>query len=154
MEMHLLDQEKQFRQLRESNATTAITKPQGGLFSSQENQWDIEGKIRRQELELAKDRGVKVTEIKNQRDKLERERLRIMDDLEKIRSGEGLPHRRNDAARFVAEQSLTNFGYPGAIEPSLKEKLVGDQNRINQLRQQQQNTYNQMLPDIDDIDVL
>jgi len=26
-----------------------------------------------------------------------------MDDLEKIRSGEGLPHRRNDAARFVAE---------------------------------------------------
>lgn len=74
---------------------------------------------------MAKDRGTKVTEIKNQRERLERERVRIMDDLEKIRSGEGLPHRRNDAARFVAEQSL-NLGYGGGIEPSLKEKLVGD----------------------------
>jgi hypothetical protein len=53
-----------------------------------------------------------------------------MDDLEKIRSGEGLPHRRNDAARFVAEQSL-NFGGVGHIEPSLKEKLTADQSRLN-----------------------
>ena len=37
MEMHILEQEKQFRQIRESNATTAYTKPNGGLFSSQEN---------------------------------------------------------------------------------------------------------------------
>ncbi len=46
-----------------------------------------------------------------------------MDDLEKIRSGQGLPHRRNEAARFVAEQSL-NLG--GNLEPSLKEKLTAD----------------------------
>jgi hypothetical protein len=69
----------------------------------------MENDIRKRELEMAKERGVKVTEIKIQRDRLEKERQRIMGDLEKIRSGEGLPHRRNDAARFVAEQSL-NLG--------------------------------------------
>jgi hypothetical protein len=90
--------------LRESQATTAITRPQGGMFGSLDNsQWDVEGEIRKRELDMAKERGVKVTEIKMQRDRLEKERVRIMDDLEKIKSGEGLPHRRNEAAKFVAE---------------------------------------------------
>ena len=63
-------------------------------------------------MELAKERGAKVVEIKSQRDKLERDRLRIMEDLDKIRSGAGLPHRRSEAAMYVADQSLkANNGY-------------------------------------------
>ena len=55
-------------------------------------------------MELAKERGTKVVEIKAQRDRLERDRQRIMEDLDKIRSGAGLPHRRNEAAIYVADQ--------------------------------------------------
>ena len=50
-----------------------------------------------------------------------------MDDLEKIRSGVGLPHRRNEAAMFVADQSLSGTNlFKANIEPSLKEKLIND----------------------------
>ena len=49
-----------------------------------------------------------------------------MEDLEKIRSGAGLPYRRNEAAMFVADQSLrASNGFQG-LEPSLKEKLISD----------------------------
>lgn len=51
---------------------------------------------------MAKERGMKVVEFKTTREKLERERARIMEDLEKIKSGQGFPIRRNEAARFSA----------------------------------------------------
>jgi hypothetical protein len=76
---------------------------------------------------MAEERGFKVAEIKTQRERLERERVRIMDDLERIKSGT-LPSRRNDAAIRVADQKLktgrTNLD--SNIEPSLKEKLSSD----------------------------
>lgn len=53
--------------LRDSTTTTANTKPvEGG--------GGVEGEIRRRELEMAKERGFKVVEFKNTREKLERER--------------------------------------------------------------------------------
>lgn len=93
--------------------------------------WGVENDIRIKEIEMAKERGVKVVTLKAQREKLERERERIMDDLERLKlGGNALPPRRNEAARFVADQQLKNptpisFNY-GNLEPSLKEKLIND----------------------------
>jgi hypothetical protein len=62
---------------------------------------------------------------------LERERARIMEDLDKIKSGQALL-RRNDAARMAAGTSLgLGNGVSGILnnqflEPSLKEKLIND----------------------------
>ena len=40
------------------------------------------------------------------------------------------------------------------LEPSLKDKLVGDQVKINYLREQQRRTMAQMMPEIDELDIL
>ena len=119
MEMQLVEQERHFKQLRDSQ-TTATTKPYG-----YDRDWTVETDIRRKEQELARDRGTRVVEIKANRDKLERERQRILDDLENIKTGGGLPQRRNDTARLVAENSFGRSGQ-SYIEPSLKIKLTGD----------------------------
>lgn len=108
---------------------------------------------------MAKERGTKVVEFRAQREKLERDRQRIMEDLDKIKTGQPLP-RRNDAARLAAGSQLGfNNGPLGSfnnqyIEPSLKDKLVNDQAKINKLRNQQKQTMNEVYPDMDDIDVL
>jgi len=62
MELQLAEQERHFKLLRDST-TTANTKP-----------YEVEGEIRRRELEMAKERGFKVVEFKNARERLERER--------------------------------------------------------------------------------
>ena len=106
MEMQLVDQERHFKFLRESH-TTAATKPQGGGIGAMfDRDMNDNRDLRRKEVELARDRGVKVVEFQSQRDRLERERLRIMDDLEKLKGGGQLPSqqfRKNDAARHAAE---------------------------------------------------
>jgi hypothetical protein len=58
-----------------------------------------------------------------------------MDDLDRIKSNNGLSVRRNEAARFAADQALGGGG--SFLEPSLKDKLIGDQVRINNLKMQQ-----------------
>lgn len=52
---------------------------------------------------MAKERGAKVVEFQAQRDRLEKERVRIMEDLDKLKTGQMPQVRRNDAARFAAE---------------------------------------------------
>jgi len=73
-----------------------------------------------------------------------------MEDLEKLKTGQMPQVRRNDAARFAAESQL----FPQQLEPSLKAKLIEDQAKINSLKQQKRQTINDMMPEIDDIDVL
>ena len=65
--------------------------------------------IRRKELDLAKERGEKIVQIKGQRDRLEKERQRILEDLDKVKSGNFSGIRKNDAARMVGE-SIRNMG--------------------------------------------
>lgn len=57
----------------------------GGAGSGE---YGVETEIRKKELEMAKERGFKVAEFKTTREKLERERARIMEDLDKIKSGQ------------------------------------------------------------------
>ena len=119
--------------------------------------------IRQKELNMAKERGEHIVRIKAQRDRLEAERNRIMDDLDKVKSGNLQGIRRNDAARFVGDQQV-KFKGAGmedyktldyqSIEPSLKDKLINDQVKVNYLREQQRKTFDEMMPEIDDLDVL
>lgn len=78
METQLMEQERQFKQLRDST-TTAATR----LIASNPDMLN-ETEIRKKELQFAKERGTKVVEVKAQREKLERERKRIMEDLDKL----------------------------------------------------------------------
>jgi len=59
--------------------------------------------IRRKELDLAKERGEKIVQLKGQRERLEKERQRILEDLDKVRQGNLSGIRKNDAARMVGE---------------------------------------------------
>lgn len=80
--------------------------------------------------------------LKAQRDKLERERSRILEDLDKVKNGNISGIRRNDAARFAGE-SMRNLGSIEdfrsdkfeRLEPSIKDKLVNDTVKINYLRE-------------------
>ena len=93
MEQQLLEQEKFFRKQSED----ARRDP---------NQNFATNDIRRKELELARERGEKIVQLKTQRDKLERERSRILNDLDNVKAGN---IRRNDAARLAGE-SMRNLG--------------------------------------------
>ena len=65
--------------------------------------------IRRKELDLAKERGEKIVQLKGQRERLEKERQRILDDLDKVKQGNLSGIRKNDAARMVGE-TIRNMG--------------------------------------------
>jgi hypothetical protein len=111
MEQQVIQQERAAAAIRDSSTTAGTKGHYAGAYSSiSEKDWGTgppnkeEVEFRRREMELAKERGTKVVEIKAQRDRLERDRQRIMEDLDKIRSGAGLPHRRNEAAIYVADQ--------------------------------------------------
>ena len=85
--------------------------------------------LRSKELQLARERGEQIVKIKAQRDRLEKERERIMDDLDKVKSGNMPAIRRNDAARIVGDQAIkhNNVMFDDArLEPSLKDKLIND----------------------------
>lgn len=113
MEEGLIEKERQIQAIRESSTSAGTKGYNVGPYSSiSERDWGAgagsswEADLRRKEMELAKERGSRVIELKSQRDRLEKERVRIMEDLDKARNGAGLPHRRNDAAMFVADQTL------------------------------------------------
>jgi hypothetical protein len=74
---------------------------------------------------------------------LEKQRQRILDDLDKVKQGNLTGIRKNDAARFVGE-SIKNMGSIEdfradkfqSLEPSIKDKLINDTVRVNYLREQ------------------
>ena len=87
MELQLLEQEKFMRKQNQP----------GGQDTG------MMGDMRRKEMELARERGEKVVQLKAQRDRMERERERILDDLDRVKSGQPL---RNTTLRNAAEQAL------------------------------------------------
>lgn len=74
MEQQLLEQEKFFKKQKDD-------------ASRNPNQQFAMNDLRQKELELARERGEKVVSLKAQREKLERERSRILEDLDKVKSG-------------------------------------------------------------------
>ena len=61
---------------------------------------------RRKEIEFAKQRGEQISMLQNKRDLLERDRKRIMEDLDKVRQGDMSSLRKNEASRWVANDIL------------------------------------------------
>jgi hypothetical protein len=90
--------------------------------------------------------------------------MRIMEDLGKVKSGDLDGIRRNDAARAVGDsiRKSQSRGFEDYkvddryqhIEPSLKDKLINDTVRVNYLREQQRKTMGEMMPEIDELDIL
>ncbi len=84
-----------------------------------------------------------------------------MEELEKVKSGNISSFRKNDAARQVG-QSIQNRGSIEdfradkfqSLEPSIKDKLVNDQVKVNYLREQQRKTLDEKMPDLDELDIL
>jgi hypothetical protein len=87
---------------------------------------------RRKEIELAKERGEMIAQLQMKRDMLDRDRQRIMEDLEKVKNGDIQALRKNEASRWVANDILQR-GPKGTLDldkvrldPVLKDKLVAD----------------------------
>ncbi len=111
--------------------------------------------IKKKELEMAKERGDKVVKLQHKRQQLEKERARIMNDLEDVTHGRAPDGR--------PKSSLSNAGMDimrntrdldrADIDPAMKDKIIADQVKINHLREQQQKTNHQMM-DLDELDML
>lgn len=74
MEQQLVEQEKFFRKQKEG-------------ASRDPNKDFMTNEIRNKELEMAKERGQRIVSLKAQRERLEKERVRILDDLDKVKTG-------------------------------------------------------------------
>ena len=79
---------------------------------------------------MAKERGETIAQLQIRRDNLERDRLQIMEDLEKVRNGDLQGMRRNEAARWIANDIMQNKKGISKLDPVMKDKLVADEVRI------------------------
>ena len=105
--------------------------------------------LHKRQMQLALERGEFAASLVKKKDILEQERLRIMDDLRKIKKGEYGSIRKNAAGVMVASKILGNQSYPLNEErnlPSqarkLREKLSEDYERLDKLKRQHEETVN------------
>ena len=89
---------------------------------------------RRKEIEFAKQRGEQISMLQNKRDLLERDRKRIMEDLDKVKQGDMSSLRKNEASRWVANDILLRPPSIAAVDisrvkldPAIRDKLLSDQ---------------------------
>jgi len=68
--------------------------------------------MRRKEVELAKHRGEEIALLKHKKDNLERDRARILEDLERVKAGDLSALRKNEASRWVANDIIQRGGAP------------------------------------------
>ena len=116
---------------------------------------------RRREIQLAKERGENIAGLQHKRDMLEKDRLRIMEDLERIKNGEISSLRKNEASRWAASDILAMQPSGIAVDinrikldPMIKDKLLSDEVRIRRLKDQRENTLKEMVPESEELDPL
>ena len=61
---------------------------------------------RRKEMQLAKERGEIIAQLQYKRDTLDKDRVRIMEDLDKVKSGDLQGLRKNEASRWAANDII------------------------------------------------
>ena len=66
--------------------------------------------MRKKEVEFARERGEEIAQIQHKKDMLEKDRIRIMEDLDKIKSGDMVSLRKNEASRWVANDIISKGG--------------------------------------------
>lgn len=102
--------------------------------------------LHKRQLQLAKERGEFAASLSKKKEILENERLRIMDDLRKVKKGDYGSIRKNAAGVLVASKILGNptMNLEERNLPSqakrMREKLNEDYERLEQLKKQHQNT--------------
>ena len=143
MEKEMIDKEKKFRK----EADDARKSNNDDIFAVNE--------VKKLELEMAKERGDAVVKLQHKRQQLEKERDRIMNDLDNLKN----PGRNGDRPRTgLSNAGADIIGSRGDfdradLDPAIKDKLIADQVKINYLREQQQKT-NQEMMDMDQLDIL
>ena len=150
MEGQLLDQEQYFKR-EKAMAESSDPARRGAALKG----------LRDKELAWAENRATQVAQVKMERERLERDRFKIMQELEQVQTkgfhmntpnpsypgkkldpGYGGParlgsgFRGNPAAQRVGSSMAlgrppSGFGPGSGLEPSLKDQLVNDQVRIN-----------------------
>eukprot|EP00347_Sterkiella_histriomuscorum_P021982 403332092 len=118
--------------------------------------------MRRKEVEIAKQRGEDIAVLQQKKDNLERDRQRIMEDLDKVKQGDFTSLRKNEASRWVANDIIQRGGGPSSgfditrvqLDPAVKDKLLTDQVRINHLKQEREKMLREALPELDELDAI
>ena len=72
--------------------------------------------MRKREVEFAKERGEQIAQLQMKKDMLERDRHRIMEDLDKVRNGDITSLRKNEASRWVANDIIKKNPPSGNID--------------------------------------
>ena len=72
--------------------------------------------MRKREVEFAKERGEQIAQLQMKKDMLERDRHRIMEDLDKVRNGDITSLRKNEASRWVANDIIKKNPPSGSID--------------------------------------
>lgn len=92
---------------------------------------------------------------------LEKDRLRIMEDLERIKNGDISSLRKNEASRWAASDILARQPSGIAVDinrikldPMIKDKLLSDEVRIRRLKDQREKTLKEMVPESEELDPL
>lgn len=140
MEQEMVKKEKKFRQ----EADEVRKQNNDDIFAVDE--------IKRKQLDMAKERGDVVVKLQHKRTQLEKERERIMEDLDNITNNRHGPTRpKSGMSNFGADvlRNTRDFDRDD-IDPAMKDKMIADQVKINYLREQQMKTNDQMV----DMDVL
>ena len=111
-------------------------------------------KLNKLELEMAKERGDAVVKLQHKRQQLEKERDRIMNDLDGLKNKGRSDRPRTGLSNAGADIIGSRGDFDRAdLDPAMKDKLIADQVKINYLREQQQKTNQQMI-DMDELDFL
>ena len=113
--------------------------------------------MRKKEIQLAKERGETLAQLKHKKEMLEEDRERIMDDLEKAKSGDPSILRKNEASRWAANDILSKGKSDFKnlqISQTMKDKLVSGQAKINKLKEEQKKIEKEAFPVIDELDIL
>ena len=113
--------------------------------------------MRKKEIEIAKQRGEDLAQLKHRKELLEKERVRILDDLDRVKNGDITALRRNEASRWVGNDIIANPSRDFnkmKLDPALKDKLVTDQVRIKKLKEERDRMTREYYPEIDEIDIL
>ena len=86
-----------------------------------------------------------------------------MEDLDNVKRGDISSLRKNEASRWVANDIIQKRGPPliegiditrVKLDPAVKDKLVTDQVRINNLKDQREKMLREALPEMDELDNL
>lgn len=168
-ELEKLSSERENLRIREQQMIDEVKQMEGGILKKEKkfreeadearkvNNDDIFAinEIKKKELDMAKERGDHVVSLQHKRQMLEKERERIMNDLDHITHGRPISGRPKSSLSNAGADIMRNTrDFDRAdIDPAMKDKIIADQVRINHLREQQQKTNHQMA-NMDEIDML